>query len=78
MEITSVLKRESSDRIKAVKKIKYKGERLDLSRVRKWRNKILSSDGRGQSISSLTWTIEARGVYLKVEDPAPLGHVIKK
>ena len=48
METTSVLKRESSDRIKAVKKIKYKGERLDLSRVRKWRNKILSSDGRGQ------------------------------
>ena len=48
MEITSVLKHESSDRTNAVKQIEYKGERLDLSRVRKWRNKILSSDGRGQ------------------------------
>ncbi len=41
MEITSVLKRESRNGTKPVKQIEFKGERLDLSRVRRWREKAL-------------------------------------
>lgn len=44
MEITSVLRRESVNGTKPVKQIEFKGERLDLSSVRKWRNKILAED----------------------------------
>lgn len=43
MEITSVLKRESQNGTKPVKQIEFKGERLDLSSVRKWREKAVSS-----------------------------------
>lgn len=42
MEITSVLKRESQNGTKPVKQIEFKGERLDLSSVRKWRDRALS------------------------------------
>jgi hypothetical protein len=42
MEISSVLKRESANGTKPVKQIEFKGERLDLSSVRKWRDKILT------------------------------------
>lgn len=41
MEITSVLKRESQNGRKPVKQIEFKGERLDLSSVRKWRERVL-------------------------------------
>ena len=41
MEITSVLKRESANGTKPVKQIEFKGERLDMSSVRKWREKML-------------------------------------
>jgi small GTP-binding protein len=43
MEITSVLQRESANGTKPVKQIEFKGERLDLSSVRKWREKILAT-----------------------------------
>ena len=42
MEITSVLKRESANGTKPVKQIEFKGERLDMSSVRKWREKVLA------------------------------------
>jgi hypothetical protein len=42
MEITSVLKRESENGTKPVKQIEFKGERLDLSSVRRWREKVLA------------------------------------
>jgi len=41
MEITSVLKKESADGTKPVKQIEFKGERLDMSSVRAWRDRIL-------------------------------------
>jgi len=41
MEISSVLKRESENGTKLVKQIEFKGERLDLSSVRKWRDKCV-------------------------------------
>jgi hypothetical protein len=41
MEVSSVLKRESQNGTKAVKQIEFKGERLELSSVRKWREKVL-------------------------------------
>jgi hypothetical protein len=41
MEITSYLKRESQNGKKPVKQIEFKGERLDLASVRRWRDKIL-------------------------------------
>ena len=41
MEITSVLQRESANGTKPVKQIEFKSERLDLSSVRKWREKVL-------------------------------------
>jgi hypothetical protein len=40
MEISSVLKRESANGTKPVKQIEFKGERLDLSSVRRWREKM--------------------------------------
>ncbi len=44
MEISSVLKRESQNGTKPVKQIEFKGERLDMSSVRKWREKVLRND----------------------------------
>ncbi|WP_395743598.1 TIR domain-containing protein [Prosthecobacter sp.] len=41
MEISSVLKRESANGTKPVKQIEFKGERLDMSSVRRWREKML-------------------------------------
>ncbi len=41
MEITSVLQRESANGTKPVKQIEFKGERLDLSSVRRWREKVM-------------------------------------
>ncbi len=41
MEITSVLQRESANGTKPVKQIEFKGERLDLSSVRRWRERVL-------------------------------------
>ena len=43
MEITSVLKRESANGTKPVKQIEFKGERLDLSSVRRWRQRVLGA-----------------------------------
>jgi len=43
MEITSVLQRESANGTKPVKQIVFKGERLDLSSVRRWRERVLAS-----------------------------------
>lgn len=43
MEISSVLKRESANGTKPVKQIEFKGERLDLSSVRRWRERVLKS-----------------------------------
>ena len=40
MEITSVLKRESANGTKPVKQIEFKGERLDMASVRRWREKV--------------------------------------
>ena len=37
MEISSYLKRESRDGTKPVKQIEFKGERLDMTSVRRWR-----------------------------------------
>lgn len=42
MEISSVLKRESENGAAPVNQIEFKGERLDLSSVRKWRERCLS------------------------------------
>jgi small GTP-binding protein len=42
MEISSVLERESQNGKKPVKQIEFKGERVDMSSVRKWREKCLS------------------------------------
>jgi hypothetical protein len=39
MEITSYLKRESQNGTKPVKQIEFKGERLDMTSVRRWRDK---------------------------------------
>ena len=44
MEITSVLQRESANGTKPVKQIEFKGERLDLASVRKWREKVLAEN----------------------------------
>ncbi len=41
MEITSVLQRESANGPKPVKQIEFKSERLDLSSVRRWRERVL-------------------------------------
>jgi hypothetical protein len=43
MEISSVLKQQSTDGATPVKQIEFKGERLDLSSVRRWRDKILAT-----------------------------------
>ena len=42
MEISSVLRRESRNGKNEVKQLEFKGERLDLSSVRRWREKVLS------------------------------------
>jgi len=42
MEISSYLKRESQNGKKSVKQIEFKGERLDMTSVRRWRDKALS------------------------------------
>ena len=42
MEISSILKRQSADGRKPVKQIEFNGERLDMSSVRRWREKVLS------------------------------------
>ena len=42
MEISSVLQRESQNGTKPVKQIEFKGERLDLSSVRRWRARVLA------------------------------------
>jgi hypothetical protein len=44
MEISSVLKRESKNGATPVTQIEFKGERLDLSSVRKWRQRCLSGN----------------------------------
>ncbi|MCW3052176.1 MAG: WD-repeat protein [Chthonomonadales bacterium] len=44
MEISSYLKRESEDGKKPVKSIVFKGERLDLTSVRKWRKTVLDGE----------------------------------
>ena len=41
MEITSELKRLSEDGTKPVKQIEFKGERLDMTSVMRWRKKAL-------------------------------------
>ena len=41
MEITSVLRRESANGRKPVRQIEFAGERLDMSSVRKWRERVL-------------------------------------
>ncbi|MEO5916694.1 MAG: TIR domain-containing protein [Luteolibacter sp.] len=41
MEISSVLRHESANGTKPVKQIEFKGERLDITSVRKWREKAL-------------------------------------
>jgi small GTP-binding protein len=43
MEVSSVLKRESENGTKTVKQIEFKGERLNLSSVRRWRDKFVVS-----------------------------------
>jgi small GTP-binding protein len=42
MEISSYLKRESQNGKKPVKQIEFKGERLDMTSVRRWRDKALN------------------------------------
>ncbi|MEK6409368.1 MAG: DUF4365 domain-containing protein [Acidobacteriota bacterium] len=42
MEISSYLNRESSNGTKPVKQIEFKGERLDMTSVRRWRDTVLS------------------------------------
>lgn len=44
MEITSVLRRESANGTRPVRQIEFKGERLDLSSVRKWRGKMMAQE----------------------------------
>jgi len=46
MEISSVLQRESANGTKPVKQIEFKGERLDLSSVRRWREKSLAGEAK--------------------------------
>jgi hypothetical protein len=45
MEISSVLKSLSADGTKPVKQFEFKGERLDMASVRKWREKVLHQEG---------------------------------
>ena len=40
MEITSLLRRESENGKKPVPHIEFKAERLDLTSIRKWRDKV--------------------------------------
>ena len=43
MEISSVLQRESANGTKPVKQIESAGERLDMSSVRRWREKLVNA-----------------------------------
>ncbi len=43
MEIACVLRRESANGTKPVKQIEFKGERLDLASVRRWRERVLEA-----------------------------------
>ena len=43
-ETTSVLRRESANGTKPVKQIEFAGERLDMSSVRRWRERVLKAD----------------------------------
>jgi small GTP-binding protein len=42
MEISSVLKRESQNGTKHVRQIEFKGERMDLTSVRRWRERLMT------------------------------------
>jgi hypothetical protein len=44
MEISSYLRRESQDGKQPVKQIVFQGERLDMTSVRKWREKIFAAE----------------------------------
>ena len=44
MEITSVLRSKSANGAKPVKQIEFRGERLDLASVRRWRERVLSGE----------------------------------
>ena len=46
MEISSVLQRESANGTKPVQQIEFKGERLDLTSVRRWRDEALNTQSR--------------------------------
>ena len=45
MEISSVLKRESQNGTKPVRQIEFKGERLDMTSIRRWRDTALRGPG---------------------------------
>lgn len=44
MEVRDWLKRESNDGTKAVKRIVFEGERLDVMSVRRWRDRLLGQE----------------------------------
>ena len=44
MEVRDWLKRESNDGTKAVKRIVFEGERLDVMSVRRWRDRVLGQE----------------------------------
>jgi hypothetical protein len=46
MEISGVLKRESRNGTKPVKQIEFRGERLDMTSVRRWREEVLKEAAR--------------------------------
>jgi hypothetical protein len=46
MEISSVLELESQNGAKPVKQIEFKGERLDMSSVRRWRQVALERESK--------------------------------
>ena len=48
MEITSVLQRESANGTKPVKQIEFAGERLDMSSVRRRREKALAAQASAE------------------------------
>ena len=44
MEISSVLRRERANGTRPVKQIEFKGERMDMASVRRWRERVLNRD----------------------------------
>jgi hypothetical protein len=44
MEISTVLKQESQNGSKPVRQIEFRGERLDMASVHRWRNKLLGGE----------------------------------